>query len=93
MIAAVTCLLVALACQDVERVSAPVKTPEGANAAAGPTLILSLRCTLSRPASTISCAPAAPARAAGVSANVILAATGTYAQFVPFNLVKLFSII
>ena len=49
--------------------------------------MLALRCTLSRGASTVSCAPAS-SLAPGVSANVILSATGTYAQFVPFNLVK-----
>ena len=87
MIAAVSCLLLALACQDVERVSAPIRTPAGAQAGAGPTLMLALRCTLSRSASTVSCAPAS-SHAPGVSANVILSATGTYAQFVPFNLVK-----
>ena len=87
MIAAVSCLLLALACQDVERVSAPIRMPAAAQAGAGPTLMLALRCTLSRSTSTISCAPAS-SLAPGVSANVILSATGTYAQFVPFNLVK-----
>ncbi len=87
MIAALTCLLAALACQDVERVSAPIKVPEAAQAGARPTLMLALTCTLSRSASTVSCAPAS-SRAAGVSANVIVSVTGTYAQFVPFNLVK-----
>jgi len=87
MIAVVSCLLLALACQDVERVSAPIRMPEAAQAGARPTLMLALTCTLSRSASTVSCAPAS-SRAAGVSANVIVSATGTYAQFVPFNLVK-----
>ena len=85
MIAALTCLLVALACQDVERISAPARVPEAAQAQAPPTLMLALTCTLSRSASTVACKPAS-SRAAGVSANV--SATGTYAQFVPFNLVK-----
>src|SRR6185312_1852935 len=87
MIGATSCLLIALACQDVERVSAPIRVPEAAQAGARPTLMLALTCTLSRSASTVSCAPAS-SRAAGVSANVIVSATGTYAQFVPFNLVK-----
>lgn len=87
MIAALTCLLVALACQDVERVSAPIRVPEAAQAGARPTLMLALTCTLSRSASTVACTPAS-SRTAGVSANVIVSATGTYAQFVPFNLVK-----
>lgn len=87
MIAAFTCLLVALACRDVERVSAPIKVPDAAQAGARPTLILALTCTLSRSASTVACAPAS-SRAPGVSASVIVSATGTYAQFVPFNLVK-----
>lgn len=87
MIAALTCLLAALACQDVERVSAPNKLPEAAQAGARPTLMLALTCTLTRSASTVSCAPAS-SRAPGVIASVIVSATGTYAQFVPFNLVK-----
>ena len=87
MIAALACLLVALACQDVERVSAPIRVPQAAQAEARPTLMLALTCTLSRSASTVACKPAS-SRAAGVSANVIVSATGTYAQFVPFNLVK-----
>ena len=87
MIAAVSCLLLALACQDAERISAPIRVPEAAQAGARPTLMLALTCTLSRSASTVSCAPAT-SRAPGVSASVILSATGTYAQFVPFNLVK-----
>src|SRR5690348_17069960 len=61
--------------------------PAAAQAGAGPTIMLALRCTLSRGASTVSCAPAS-SLAPGVSANVILSATGTYARFVPFNLVK-----
>lgn len=88
MIAAVACLLVALACQDVERVVAPVRMPETAHAIVGPTVTLVATCTLLRSSSTISCAPATPRRGAGVSGNVIVAPTGTYAQFVPFNLVK-----
>lgn len=88
MIAVVSCLLIALACQRVERVTALPRMPETAHAVAGPPVMLSVTCTLLRSSSTISCAPALAARAAGVSANVILGANGTYAQFVPFNLVK-----
>ena len=87
MIAAAGCLLLALACQDVERVSAPVRVPEAAQAGSAPTIMLALTCTLSRHAPTVSCAPVR-ARAPGVSTNVILSASGTYAQFVPFNFVK-----
>jgi len=41
-----------------------------------------------RGASTVSCAPATPPQAAGVSANVMLEATGTYATLVPSNLLE-----
>lgn len=88
MIAAVACLLIALACQDIERVAAPPRTPTTAHAVAGPPVVLAVTCTLSRNSSTISCAPATARRGPGVSGNVILAPTGTYVQFVPFNLVK-----
>ena len=87
MIAAAGCLLLALACQDVERVSAPVGVPEAAQPGSAPTIMLALTCTLSRNARTVSCAPASSG-APGVGANVTLSASGTYAQFVPFNLVK-----
>ncbi len=86
MLAVVSCLLISLACQ-VDRVAAPPRMPV-ARAVAGTPVILSVTCTFSRRASTVSCAPAAPPRAAGVSADVILSPTGTYATFVPFNLVK-----
>ena len=79
MLAAVSCLLVALVCQ-VGRVAA--------RAVAGTPVLLSVTCTISRSASTVSCAPAAPPRAAGVSADVMLSPTGTYATFAPLNLVK-----
>jgi len=88
MIAAVACLLIALACQDVERIAAPPGTPTIAHAVAGPPVVLAVTCTLLRNSSTISCAPTTARRGPGVSGNVILAPTGTYVQFVPFNLVK-----
>jgi len=88
MIAAVSCLFLALASQDVERISAPVRVPEAAQAGARPTLMLALTCTISRSASSVSCAPMRSARVAGISASVIVSATGTYAQFVPLNLVQ-----
>ena len=88
MIVAVSCLLIALACQCVERVTAPAGTPETAHAVAGPPVILSLTCTLLRSSSTISCAQTPAARVAGVSANVSLGASGRYTQFVLSNLVR-----
>lgn len=86
MLAGVSCLLVALACQ-VDRIAAPPRMPV-ARAVAGTPVLLSLTCTISRRASPVSCAPAAPPRAAGVSADVMLSPTGTYATFAPLNLVK-----
>lgn len=87
MIAAVSCLLIALSCQRVEQVTAPRGMPEPAHAVAGPPVILSLTCTLLRSSSRISCAPAT-ARVAAANASGTAGTTGTYAQFVPFNLVK-----
>lgn len=88
MIAAVACLLITLACQDVERIAAPPRTMPTAHAVAGPPVVLAVTCTLLRNSNTISCAPATARRGPGVSGNVIFAPTGTYAQFVPFNLVQ-----
>lgn len=88
MIAAVGCLLIALACQDVERVAVPPRTPATAHALAGPPVVLAVTCTVTRSSSAISCTPATARRGAGASGNVILAPTGTYVQFAPFNLVK-----
>lgn len=88
MIAAASCLLIALACQRVERFTAQPRMPETAHAVPGPPVLLSVTCTLLRSSSTISCAPDTTVRALGVSANVILGATGTYAQFLPFSLSK-----
>lgn len=88
MIVAVGCLLIALACQDVERVAGPTTNPPKANVVATPPVLLSLTCTLDRKSTAISCKPAIPSSAAGVSASVIYGATATYAIFFPYNLVK-----
>ena len=86
MLAAVSVLLIALACQ-MDRLAAPPRMPV-ARAVAGRPVMLSVTCTFLRSASRVSCAPATPPRASGVSANVILSPTGTYATFALFNLVK-----
>ena len=88
MIAAVGCLLIAFACQDANRVATAASGAAPAPAAAKRPVMLSLTCTLLRGASTVSCAPATPPQAAGVSANVMLEATGTYATLVPSNLLE-----
>jgi hypothetical protein len=88
MIATVGCLLIALACQDVDRALGPSKAPPKASVAASPPVLLSLTCTLDRSSTAISCKPAIPSAPAGVSASVIFGATGSYAQFYPYNLVK-----
>lgn len=88
MIAAVGCLLIALACQDVERVVGPATNPPKPDVVATPPVLLSLTCTLDRKSTAISCKPVIPSPAAGVSANVIYGATATYAIFFPYNLVK-----
>jgi hypothetical protein len=88
MIAAVGCLVIALACQDVDRALGPTKAPPTATVAASPPVLLSLTCTLERSSTAISCKPALPSPAAGVSASVIYGSTGRYAQFYPYNLVK-----
>lgn len=87
MIAAVGCLLISLACQDVDRVAGPTSTPPIATVAASPPVLLSLTCTLSRGLATVACIGARPS-AAGVSASVINGATATYAIFFPYNLIK-----
>lgn len=88
MIAAVSCLLIALACQDVEKVAGPSTNPPKASVVAAPPVLVSLTCTLDRRSTAISCKPAMPSPAPGVSANVIYGATATYAIFFPYNLVK-----
>lgn len=88
MTVAVGCLLIALACQDVDRVAAPTPAPPIATVAASPPVLLSLTCTLSRGLATVACIAARPSAAAGVSASVIYGATATYAIFFPYNLVK-----
>jgi hypothetical protein len=86
MMVAVACLLIAFACQDAHRVTTAPSAP--APAVAKPPVTLALRCTLLRGASTVSCAPATPPQAAGVSANVMREATGTYATLVTSNLLE-----
>src|SRR6185312_5235507 len=88
MLAAVSCLLIALVCDRVERIAGPLERPAATHALEGRPILFAATCTLSRRASAISCAPATPTRAAGVSANVVRSPTGTYAEFVPYNLVK-----
>ena len=83
MIAAVGCLLIALACQDVDRALGPTKVSPKASVAASPPVLLSLTCTFDRSSTAISCNPAIPSPAAGVSASVIYGSTGHYAQFYP----------
>jgi hypothetical protein len=58
MLTAFRCLLIALTCQSVGGVAALRETRAAAQAAAGRPIVLSLTCTLSRRASTVSCAPA-----------------------------------
>ncbi len=70
MIAAVACLLITLACQDVERIAAPPRTMPTAHAVAGPPVVLGVTCTLLRNSNTISCAPATARRGPGVSGTV-----------------------
>ena len=48
MIAAVGYLLIALACQDVDRALGPTKPPPKANIATSPPVLLSLTCTFNR---------------------------------------------
>ena len=88
MIVALACLLIAFAYQDASRVATAASGSAPAHAAAKPPVTLSLTCTLVRGASTVTCAPATPPGAAGVGANVMLGATGTYATLVPSKLVE-----
>lgn len=88
MIAAVGCLLISLACQDVDRVAGPTPAPPIATVAASSPVLLSLTCTLSRDAESVACIPSRPSAAARASASVIHGATATYAIFFPYNLVK-----
>jgi len=88
MLAAVSCLLIALVCDRVERIAGPLERPAATHALEGRPILFAATCTLSRRTSTISCAPATPTRAAGVSAHVMRSPTGTYAAFVPYNLVE-----
>ncbi|HKT07248.1 MAG TPA: hypothetical protein VJR24_05055 [Gemmatimonadaceae bacterium] len=88
MIAALTCLVAAVACQRVEPVTAPPRMPPAAHAVAGPAVTLSFTCTLVRSSSTMSCAPATKRGAPGDDTNGTRAAAGLYVQFVAFNLVE-----
>lgn len=88
MIAAVGCLIVALACQDVERPVGPGANSPKPSEVTTPPVLLSLTCVLDSKSTAISCKPAMPSATAGVNANVIYAATFTYAIFFPYNLVK-----
>lgn len=65
MIAALTCLVAAVACQRVEPVTAPPRMPPAVHAVAGPAVTLSFTCTLVRSSSTMSCAPATKRGAPG----------------------------
>jgi len=87
MLLVVCSAIAALACTDIDR---PVEKsgPRVAQEAQGPPVVLSLTCTFSSASTTVSCGPAAPPLAAGVSASVIYGSTPTYATFFAFNLVK-----
>jgi len=88
MIAAVGCLVFALACQNVDRAQGPTTTLPIGSVATSPPVLLSLTCMLDRSSTTISCKPTRPSPAATVSASVIYGSTATYGAFFPYNLVK-----
>lgn len=92
MLLVICSTVAALACRDIER---PAETPGATKPVAqqvGPPVISSLTCTFTRDVATVSCRPAIPAAAAGVSASVIYG-TGSpgsaqYGIFYAVNLIK-----
>ena len=88
MLAMLTCLLSMLGCHRVDRIPAPLARQAATRALGARPVLLTATCTLSRRASTISCVPAAPTRAADDSTRAARSSAGTYAKFLASKLVQ-----